>query len=130
MFTKIKKQITVLLALLMASTVFAASHREAPLISNDPAADITDFYAFRSWENPSRVIFVMNVIPMQDPSAAPNYFNFADDVLYEIHLDNNKDNIAEDITYQFRFKTEIRSPGDVFPLSYVAVPPITALDGP
>lgn len=130
MFTKIKKQIALALAgLFVASSVFAASHREAPLISMDPEADITDFYAFRSWENPDRVLFVMNVIPMEEPSAGPNYYNFADDVLYEIRIDNDKNNIAQNIVYQVRFKTEIRSPGDVFPLSYVALPPITALDG-
>lgn len=130
MFTKIKKQIALAMAgLFVVSSVFAASHREAPLISMDPEADITDFYVFRSWENPDKVIFVMNVIPMEEPSAGPNYYNFADDVLYEIHIDNNKDNVAQNIVYQLRFKTEIRSPGDVFPLSYVAVPPITALDG-
>ncbi|HZR45067.1 MAG TPA: DUF4331 domain-containing protein, partial [Candidatus Manganitrophaceae bacterium] len=130
MFNRLKKEIALATAgVLMASSVFAASHREAPLIAMDPQADITDFYAFRSWEDPSKVVFVMNVIPMQEPSAGPNYFNFADDVLYEIHIDNNKNNIAQNIVYQFRFKTEIRSPGDLFPLSYVANPPITALDG-
>jgi hypothetical protein len=131
MFTKIKKELSLALAgLLIASSAFAASHREAPLISMDPEADITDFYTFRSWEDPSKAVFVMNVIPAQEPSSGPNYFNFADDVLYEIHIDNNKNNIAQNIVYQIRFKTEIRSPGDFFPLSYVAAPPITALDGP
>lgn len=131
MFAKIKKQIALALAgLFIASSAFAASHREAPLISMDPEADLTDFYVFRSWENPDNVVFVMNVIPMEEPSAGPNYFNFADDVLYEIHIDNNKDNVAQNITYQVRFKTEIRSLGESFPLSYVAVPTITALDGP
>lgn len=131
MFTKIKKQIALAMAgLFVASSVFAASHREAPLISMDPTADITDFYAFRSWQDPDKAVFVLNVIPMEEPSAGPNYYNFTDDVLYEIRIDNDKNNIAQNIVYQFRFKTEIRSPGDVFPLSYVAVPPITALDGP
>jgi hypothetical protein len=130
MFGKIKKEIALALSgLLMASSVFAASHREAPLISMDPGADITDFYAFRSWEDPGKVVFVLNVIPMQEPSAGPNYFNFDDDVSYEIHIDNNKNNVAQNIVYQVRFKTEIRPPADFFPLSYVAVPPITALDG-
>ena len=71
----------------------------------------------------------MNVIPSQEPGSGPNYFNFADDVLYEIHVDNNKNNIAANIVYQVRFKTEIRQPGNVFPLAYVALPPITALTG-
>jgi len=131
MLTPIKKRLALSMAgLLMATSVFAASHREAPLISLDPAADITDFYAFRSPTDPDKAVFVMNVMPSQEPSSGPNYFNFADDVLYEIHIDNNKNNIAENIIYQFQFKTEVRSPGDVFPLSYVALPPITSLDGP
>ncbi|MBI3608525.1 MAG: DUF4331 domain-containing protein [Nitrospirae bacterium] len=118
-----------LLALALASPSFAASHREAPLIALDPAGDITDFYAFRSPEDPSKAVLVMNVIPGQEPSSAPNYFNFDDQVLYEIEIDNNRDNVAEDIVYQVRFTTEIRPPADFFALSYVAVPPITVLNG-
>lgn len=117
------------LALLASTPVLAASHREAPLIANDPTADITDFYIFRSWQDPEKAILIMNVIPSQEPGSGPNYFNFADDVLYEIHLDNNKNNIAANIVYQIRFKTEIRQPGNVFPLSYAALPPITSLTG-
>ena len=56
----------------------AASHREAPLIALDPAADNTDTYAFRSWQDPSKAVFIMNVIPGQDPADGPNYFNFDD----------------------------------------------------
>lgn len=78
---------------------WAASHREAPLIALDPAADITDVYAFRSWVDQSKVVFIMNVIPGQEPSSGPNYFNFDDDVLYAIHLDVNGDGKAEDVVY-------------------------------
>ena len=130
MFSPIRSLTLAVLALLLSAPAFAASHREAPLIANDPTADNTDFYVFRSWENQDKVIFMMNVIPGQEPGAAPNYFNFSDDVLYEIHVDNNKNNVAGNITYQVRFKTEIRAPGNVFPFSYVALPPITALTGP
>ena len=129
MLTSIRSIILAGLALLIGAPAFAASHREAPLIANDPAADITDFYIFRSWQDPDKAILIMNVIPGQEPGSGPNYFNFADDVLYEIHIDNNKNNIAANITYQVRFKTEIRQPGNVFPLAYVALPPITALSG-
>lgn len=117
------------IAMIISSPAFAASHREAPLIANDPTADITDFYMFRSWQDPDKAILIMNVIPGQEPGSGPNYFNFADDVLYEIHVDNNKNNIASNIIYQIRFKTEIRPPADVFPLAYVALPPITSLTG-
>ena len=129
MLTQIRILTLAVLALLIGAPVFAASHREAPLIANDPAADITDFYIFRSWQDSDKAVLVMNVIPSQEPGSGPNYFNFADDVLYEIHVDNNKNNIAANITYQIRFKTEIRLPGNVFPLAYVALPPITALTG-
>jgi hypothetical protein len=119
----------------------AASHREAPLIALDPAADNTDVYFFRSWEDPSKIVFILNVIPGQEPGDGPNYFNFDDKVLYRIHIDNNQDGIAEDIVYEFRFTTETRPAFGTlnFPLPYVgnfhigSVPElqgITALDGP
>jgi len=109
----------------------AASHREAPLIANDPAADITDVYLFRSWTNPANVVLIMNVIPTQEPGSGPNYFNFGDDVLYAFHFDVNGDNEADDINFEVRFKTEIRGVVNQLglPLAYVALPPITALDG-
>ncbi len=46
-------------------------------------------------------------------------------------IDNNNDGV-EDITFQFRFKTEIRSPGIFtgFVGNLAGIPPITALDGP
>jgi hypothetical protein len=126
----------VLTALIPSVPSWAASHREAPLIALDPTADITDVYAFRSWTDTSKAVFIMNVIPAQEPSSGPNYFNFNDDVLYEIHLDTNQDGNAEDIVYQFRFKTEIRPPFDDLPVAYAGVDPvpglppqITALDG-
>ncbi|MGI8895716.1 MAG: DUF4331 domain-containing protein [Casimicrobiaceae bacterium] len=109
----------------------ASSHREAPLIANDPTADITDVYLFRSWTNPANVVLIMNVIPTQEPSSGPNYFNFGDDVVYGFHFDVNGDGEADDVNFEVRFKTEIR--GVVkqlgLPLAYVALPPITALDG-
>src|SRR2546426_2444581 len=132
----------VLLALLVVPSagVRGASHREAPLIALDPAADNTDVYAFRSWVDPSKVVFILNVIPGQHPGDGPNYFNFDDDVLYRIHIDNDQDGVAEDIVYEFRFATETRPAlgSLLFPLPYVGNPHIpvaqlqgiTALDGP
>jgi hypothetical protein len=117
-------------AALWGGGAFAASHREAPLISQDPTADNTDFYMFRSWSNPGNVVFILNAIPLQEPGGGPNYYNFGDDVLYRISVDTNADG-AEDLAYEFRFKTELRGPltGLQLPLDYVALPPITALDG-
>src|SRR5215831_13960310 len=113
-------------------TLFAASHREAPITALDHKADITDWFAFVSPEHPDRVVLILNVDPFLEPSNGPNYFPFDPNVLYEMKLDNNHDG-KEDITFQFRFKTEIRLPG-VF-TSFVGgglagVPPITSLDGP
>src|SRR5262245_63245591 len=110
----------------------AASHREAPLIALDPAADITDVYFFRSWEDPSKVVLVMNVIPGQEPSSGPNYFNFDDKVRYTFHLDTNGNGKAEDIVYEIRFKTRIQGTVKALklPVGYAGVPPITALSGP
>ncbi|MDO9106413.1 MAG: DUF4331 domain-containing protein [Methylovulum sp.] len=132
----IHKFLAVSVAAVIPQLGFAASHREAPAIALDPAADITDVYAFRSWEDPSKLVFIMNVIPAQEPSSAPNYFNFDDKVAYEIHLDTNQDGKANDIVYRVRFNSEIRPPYDDFPLAYAGVdgiPGLTsikALNGP
>jgi hypothetical protein len=116
---------------------WGASHREAPLIALDPAADLTDVYAFRSWENPDKAVFIMNVIPAQVPASGPNFFNFDDTVRYAFHFDLNGDGRADDASIEFRFTTELRTPFDDLPLSYAGVDPIpglppaiTALDGP
>ena len=87
----------------------ASSHREAPLISGDPLADNTDLYAFVSPRNPDRVTFIANFIPFEAPYGGPNFFKFDDNVLYEIMIDNNADAV-EDVTYQFRFKTQVLNP--------------------
>src|SRR5438445_665672 len=116
----------------------AASHREAPLISLDPAADITDFFMFRSYEagNPDKVVLVMNVIPGEEPSSGPNYFLFDPNVRYAFNIDNDMDGVADDVAVEVQFSTEIRGIVDQFNLflGYVGgadgLPPITALDGP
>ncbi|MBO0831157.1 MAG: DUF4331 domain-containing protein, partial [Actinobacteria bacterium] len=85
-----------------------SSHREAPEISKDPVADSTDVYAFVSPDRPDTVTLIANYIPLQGPAGGPNFYEFGDDVLYEIHIDNNGDGYA-DITYQFRFQTVLRN---------------------
>jgi len=114
----------------MAGPASAASHREAPLISQDPTADNTDFYMFRSWNDPTKVVFILNVIPGQEPGSGPNYFNFSDDVLYAVHVDTDQDG-EENVSFEVRFESEFRGVvADLgLPISYVALPPITALDG-
>src|SRR6266852_1799665 len=86
-----------------------SSHREAPEISKDPVADSTDVYAFVSPDKPDSVTLIANYIPLQSPAGGPNFYEFGDDVLYEIHVDNNGDGRA-DITWQFRFTTEVLNP--------------------
>ncbi|NDE15875.1 DUF4331 domain-containing protein [bacterium] len=86
------------------SNAVASSHREAPGLANDPAADITDLYTFKGERGDTHQAFVMNVSPAYVPAAAPNWYRFDDDVLYELHIDNNGDAV-EDVTYQFQFTT-------------------------
>jgi hypothetical protein len=85
-----------------------SSHREAPEISKDPVADNTDVYAFVSPDRPDTVTLIANFIPLEQPGGGPNFYEFGDDVLYEIHIANAGDARA-DITYQFRFNTRVRS---------------------
>jgi hypothetical protein len=130
--------LTVVLGLVGVGAASAASHREAPLISLDPEADITDTFFFRSYEagKADRVDLIMNVIPGEEPSSGPNYFNFDPSVTYAFNVDNDMDGVAEDVRFEFKFRTEIRGvPASLkLPLSYVGgitgVPPITSLDGP
>lgn len=87
----------------------ASSHREAPLIAQDPMADNTDLYAFVDPNEPTMVTLISNVIPFQDPDGGPNFYLFDPNVTYEIHIDNNADAV-EDITFQWKFTTEVRNP--------------------
>lgn len=86
-----------------------SSHREAPEISKDPVADSTDLYAFVSPDQPNTVTLIANYIPLEAPAGGPNFFEFGDDVLYEIYVDNDGDALPE-ITYQFRFTTTVKNP--------------------
>jgi hypothetical protein len=103
----------------------ASSHREAPLITEDPVADNTDTYAFVSPDRPDSVTVVANWIPLEEPAGGPNFHKFGDDVLYEINIDANGD-AYDDITYQFRFKTTTKNP-DTFLYN---TGPVTSLDDP
>jgi uncharacterized protein DUF4331 len=102
-----------------------SSHREAPEISKDPVADSTDTYAFVSPDRPDTVTIITNYIPLEDPAGGPNFFEFGDDVLYRINVDNDGDGRA-DITYDFNFKTVVQNP-DTFLYN---TGPIGSLDSP
>lgn len=86
-----------------------SSHREAPQISKDPVADSTDVYAFVSPDAPDTVTLISNYVPLEPPDGGPNFFEFGDDVLYEINIDNNGDAQPE-IVFQFRFTTTLTDP--------------------
>jgi hypothetical protein len=122
--------LTLVLCLLIPSSLFASSHREAPISALDHTADVTDWYAFVSYDHPDRVTMILNVDGFLEPSNGPNYFPFDPNVLYEMKIDNNRDGV-EDITFQFRFKTEIRLPGVFtgFVGGIAGIPPITSLSG-
>src|SRR5947207_6985763 len=81
-----------------------SSHREAPAISQDPVADNADTYAFVSPDDPTTVTIITNYVPLEGPPGGPNFFEFGDDVLYSIYVDNDGDALPE-IEYQFRFRT-------------------------
>ena len=102
-----------------------SSHREAPEISKDPVADSTDLYAFVSPDAPTAVTIIANYVPLQGPAGGPNFYEFGDDVLYEINIDNDGDGDV-DITYQFQFTNQIEIGGTFL----YNVGPIASLDSP
>ncbi|WP_428664093.1 DUF4331 domain-containing protein [Runella sp.] len=90
-------------ALLLSVGSYASSHREAPLISQDPLADNTDVYAFKSPDDPNMITIIANYIPFESPEGGPNYYNFGANVRYEIHIKNKATTAGDDITYRFTF---------------------------
>ena len=102
-----------------------SSHREAPEISMDPVADSTDVYAFVSPDACDTVTLIANYIPLQSPASGPNFFEFGEDVRYEIHIDNTGDG-RPDVSYQFDFTTHLRDQ-DTFLYN---TGPILSLDSP
>jgi hypothetical protein len=143
------KKIALIFSVALATTLVAvvrgvgpdpaqsASHREAPLISLYPGADITDFFMFRSYEpgHAGKAVFIMNVNPASEPSAGPNYWNFDPSVVYSINVDNDANGKANDVRFEFRFRNEVRGFTDALdlPLSYLGgktLPPIATLNDP
>src|ERR1700727_898013 len=76
-------------AMALGVTSYASSHREAPLISNDPQADNTDLYVFRSPDDTNTVTIIADYIPFESPEGGPNYYSFGENIRYEIHIKNN-----------------------------------------
>ncbi len=98
----------------MAVDALASSHREAPMIANDPLADNTDLYAFRSPDDPSTVTIIANYIPTELPYGGPNYNSFGENIRYEIHIDNDVSTTGDDIIYRFTFTKTNEDPTTFF----------------
>lgn len=101
--------VVLVMAAMSALAASGSSHREAPLISQDPAADATDVYAFVDPNDPSKVNLIANYYPLQEPAGGPNFYRFADEAVYEINIDNDGD-ARRDIAFRFQFRTEVRDP--------------------
>jgi len=109
------KLLVLMLALLTGSLVTnASSHREAPLISNDPLADNTDVYAFRSPDDPNTITIIANYIPFELPEGGPNYYTFGTNIRYEIHIKNKTTTANDDILYRFTFSQVNQDPTTFF----------------
>ncbi len=107
---------TLLLAVMfgMQQTTMASSHREAPLISNDPLADNTDLYAFKSPTDAEKIILIANYIPFEHPAGGPNWYSFGTNIRYEIHIDNKTSTTGDDIIYRFTFQQTNEDPTTFF----------------
>jgi hypothetical protein len=101
-------------AMALGSSAYASSHREAPLISNDPQADNTDLYVFRSPDDTNTVTIIANYIPFESPEGGPNYYTFGTNVRSEIHIKNEASTILDNITYRFTFSQTSQDPSTFF----------------
>jgi hypothetical protein len=109
------KIVTAVTAITVFSVVLmSSSHREAPMIANDPLADNTDLYAFKSPTNPNKIVIIANYIPGQLPNGGPNYYSFGENIRYEIHIDNDVSTKGDDIVYRFTFHKTNEDPTTFF----------------
>ncbi len=98
----------------MGTGLLASSHREAPLIADDPLADNVDVYAFRTPGMEDMVTLIATYIPMQLPHGGPNWYHFGEDIRYEIHVDNDATTKGDDLIFRFTFKRENEDPSTFF----------------
>ena len=109
-----KNSLAALIVLASLATASASSHREAPLIADDPLADNCDLYAFRSPDNPNTVTFIATYVPLQLPQGGPNYYSFGENIRYEIHVDNDATKPGDEIVYRFTFTQTNEDPTTFF----------------
>ena len=107
-------RLTVALLVMTSVLCMASSHREAPYIADDPLADNTDLYAFISPDDPNMVTIIAAYVPLQFPHGGPNYYHFGENVLYEIHIDNNVNTKGDDVIYRFYFERTMEDPTTFF----------------
>ena len=112
--TRVRRWTALLLLGLLPGLIVASSHREAPLIANDPLADNTDLYAFRSPDDPNTITIIANYIPAELPYGGPNYHSFGENIRYEIHVDNDASTPGDDIIYRFTFTKANEDPTTFF----------------
>jgi len=98
----------------VGSSSFASSHREAPLIADDPLADNTDLYAFVSPDDSNSVTIIATYVPLQLPHGGPNYYGFGENIRYEINIDNDVSTTGDDIIYRFTFNKTNQDPTTFF----------------
>lgn len=99
---------------LVLPLTWASSHREAPLIADDPLADNVDVYAFRSPDNPDMITLIATYVPLQLPHGGPNYYSFGENIRYEIHVDNDAGAPGDEIIYRFTFTIVNEDPTTFF----------------
>ncbi len=109
-----KQGLAAFFMLVSLTTAFASSHREAPLIADDPLADNVDVYAFRSPDRPNTVTLIATYVPFQLPQGGPNYYSFGSNIRYEIHVDNNASKPGDEIIYRFEFERKDEDPSTFF----------------
>jgi hypothetical protein len=110
----IKNILAALLLLATFGQALASSHREAPLIADDPLADNVDVYAFRSPDRPNTVTLIATYVPLQLPQGGPNYFSFGENIRYELHIDNDASKPGDEIIYRVEFKMVNEDPTTFF----------------
>lgn len=108
------KFMMMLIGIFASVHLIGSSHREAPLISNDPLADNTDLYAFRSPDDPNTITIIATYVPLQLSYGGPNYYGFGENIRYEIHVDNDASISGDEVTYRFTFQKTNEDPSTFF----------------